>query len=675
MKTRPYLLQGASAALLAAVFGANGAAAEDADVLVLDEINVSGSGLPTEVRNSVASVTVVSEEEIKRVPPKSIGSVLAEVPGVRVSESGIERISIRGEASNRVTIMIDGQRISDHTNYGTPVLIAPADIERIEVVRGPSSVVSGNSAIGGVVNIITKRGADVPLEINANAGYIGANDGYRGSLSAAGSMGNFDYRLSVSKSDLNDRETADGPLEPSGSSDRDIRAFLGYRMDNQYFGLRAQDFDISADVYTGDQNFLIELPKRDLRKYSGFYEGTDLTPWMSLFKVELFDQTVDREFSNDITIATGPSSSANILSTSVDDQTTRGVKLTANMEFAPGHRTVIGAELEDDRLISDKATTTTGFGPFPSTTTRYSDASIRTGSAFAQHEASFGNLTAIGGMRFYSVDSSLDSYLVDGVAQPTQDNSDSRFLGSAGLVYELAGGSILRANISQGYNYPSLSQLYLTTSGGGGTIIGNPDLKPESATNYEIGYRMNHGALTLDATLFHTDSSDYIATQSIGGGVSEYRNVDSADTTGVELAVEYDTGLWGGLRPYASLSNTRRTFTYSNGYSTHDTGTPEWAGTVGLRSGWEAAGLSGTWDLFLRGESEATQRDDSGAIADPSNDHTGGWTTVNLRGSVDLSSTVSVTIEAANLTDRSYRSFDQIEAAGRNVSVFVNARF
>ena len=169
-------LSTASAALLGAVF-ASPALAQDETDYALDVITITGSGLPTEVMNSPSSVTVVDEEQIKSIPPSSVANLLKGVPGVRVTESGIERIKIRGESAQRVAIMIDGQKITDHTNYGTPILISPTEIERIEVVRGPSSVTSGNAAIGGVVNIITKRGADKPVEATVSAGYLGANKG------------------------------------------------------------------------------------------------------------------------------------------------------------------------------------------------------------------------------------------------------------------------------------------------------------------------------------------------------------------------------------------------------------------------------------------------------------------------------------------------------------------
>ena len=142
------------------------------------------------------------------------------------------------------------------------------------------------------------------------------------------------------------------------------------------------------------------------------------------------------------------------------------------------------------------------------------------------------------------------------------------------------------------------------------------------------------------------------------------------DKSGMEVMAEFDTG-WNGLRPYVSVANVTREFTYSNGFTTQDSGTPEWTGTLGVRSNWTAGTFTGTWDLFVNAESAVLQRDDSGTIVDEAS----GWSTVNLRGSMDLSDNVVLTFEAANLFDKSYRAIDQIEGAGRNVSLFLTATF
>ncbi|MEM1005937.1 MAG: TonB-dependent receptor, partial [Pseudomonadota bacterium] len=444
-----------------------------------------------------------------------------------------------------------------------------------------------------------------------------------------------------------------------------------------YVGLRAQDYDASTEVFTGDPNARIDLPRRDIRKYSAFYEGEDLTPWMSMLKFSAYTQKIDRVFDSTFV---GTGFNPTVDADSDDEQTTSGFLASANFEFAPGHRTVIGLEYEDDRLETTKDTVITPpFGPAVTVNT-FDDATIKTASIYGQHEITFGQFVATLGARYYHVESDLEESTVNGIQLPGNSNSDDRWLGSAGLVYNVTEDTILRANISQGYTYPSLSELYLTTFAGGETTNGNPNLKPETATNYEIGARIDRANLVLDAVVFYTKSKDYITRvqDPLNPGDFVFENVDSADSLGFEIAAELDPG-WGGVRPYAIVSNVTRELTYGNGFSTKDSGTPEWTGTIGVRSDWQTASLDGTWDVFLRAESSARLVDEDGNVVDTGTptdiNPTSGWTTLNFRGTMDLSENARLILELNNILDKSYRANDQIPGAGRNVSLFVSATF
>ncbi|ULB12425.1 TonB-dependent receptor (plasmid) [Cereibacter azotoformans] len=661
--------------LMAGTALGSAAAALAQEVLELEQITVIGTGLPTEVMKSPASITVISAETLGKTAPVSIASLLRDVPGVQINEEGIERVSIRGETSRRVAILIDGQKLTDHTNYGQPILVDPTTIERIEVLRGSSAVVSGSRAIGGVINIITKRGADRPFEFSTTAGYMSATDGYRFSASAAGTLaagaGAFDYRLNFGRMDQGDRKTPDGTLEPSDTQDRNLSGHLGYRMGQHYFGLRAQRYDLAANVYTGEPDFRIELPHRDLRKISTFYEGTDLTPWLTRLSADLYRQTIDREFTNDISVAAGPMQ-MRVLSGSEDAQETSGLNLRAEMSFSPNTRTVAGLEFEDDRLTSDKLTDTTMTPPgFVTSTARRDEAKIETLSVFAQHEIDLTQeLTATFGGRWYDVTASHLGSSTNGVENPTSDASDSLALGSMGLVYSPSESLAFRANLSQGYIYPTLGQMFLTTTGGGQTIVGNPGLDPETSTTFELGARYSTGATMVDATVFYTGAKDYIATAPVTGTIYTYQNVDEARSWGLELHAGHELEQWG-LTPYVSVAALRRELTYSNGFSTFDSGSPEFAGRIGVRKGWQTAALSGMFDLFLRGESAVDYRGSSGTIAASA----AGYGTLNLRSDVDFGNDLSLVAELNNLTDRSYSPYAQLPGAERSINLFLTKTF
>lgn len=650
------------------------------DSIILDTITIIGTGLPTEVMTNPASVTLIGGAALARQAAVTIAGLLRDIPGLQISEEGIERISLRGEHSRRIAILIDGQALSDHGNYGQPIPVDPTMIERIEVVRGSSSVVSGNRAIGGVINIITRKGADVPFELTTTAGWISATRGWRASATAGGTLalgaGEFDYRLGFGRMEQGDRHTPDGVAENTASSDRTLLLHTGYRLGDHYFGLRGQATDLSAGVYSGNPDFFVNLPRRDLRKVALFYEGTGLTPWLDRLTVDAYRQTVARLFENDSRVPAGPLGVMKITSESNDHQLTWGARAVAEMHFSGGSRTVAGIEYEDDRLEADKLSGRQPPGaPAMAYTSTYDEAAIRTLSVFAEHEIGLSpGWTATFGGRWYRVRAAHEASTRNGVPQPTEgDNRSSLALGSAGLVWSPDDTLALRANVSQGYIYPTLGQLFLTTTADGNTIEGNPGLKPERATTWELGARLSRGGAQLDATLFYTDARDYIAYFfPAGQAVAQYENVDRARTWGLEIQGEYASKIWD-LTPYASLALLRRELRFANGFRTTDSGAPSVSGRVGVRKSWFLAGADIEADLFLRGESAATLRGSDGEVNNKK--QASGWATLNLAANIRWDNGVSLVAEFTNVTNRSYRPYEQAPGAERGVSLFLTKSF
>ena len=158
----------------------------------LDEIIVSASLIPLSEDQTANAITVINYEDIKNRSVSSISDLLRDVPGLAVSRSGVlgsqTQIRIRGSEANHLLVLIDGIEAnnpgqSDELNWGT---IVAADIERIEVIRGPQSSMYGSDAISGVINITTKsaskpRNLDIFSESGSfttqnNGASIGYND-------------------------------------------------------------------------------------------------------------------------------------------------------------------------------------------------------------------------------------------------------------------------------------------------------------------------------------------------------------------------------------------------------------------------------------------------------------------------------------------------------------------
>ena len=130
----------------------------------------------------------------------------------------------------------------------------------------------------------------------------------------------------------------------------------------------------------------------------------------------------------------------------------------------------------------------------------------------------------------------------DGSAGDTGSSDNSRAVFNAGLIWKGIDNLALRATWSQGFRAAILQERYLATSmGGQGTLYGNPDLKPETSNNFEVGARFNNGPGVIDAAAFYSDAKNYITTEYLADGVnSRYVNADKAKTRGLELAASWN---------------------------------------------------------------------------------------------------------------------------------------
>ncbi len=174
------------------------------DIRQLPEIVVSASRVPLEAKAVGSAVTVITAEEIERRQIRVVSDLLRQVPGLAVHRSGpvgtLTAVRIRGAESRHTLVVIDGMKANDPSNTGATFNFAnllAANIERVEILRGPQSGLYGSDAIGGVINIITKRGrgpskASLAVEGgsfrtgNVSAGLSGGGDRYHYSVNAAG---------------------------------------------------------------------------------------------------------------------------------------------------------------------------------------------------------------------------------------------------------------------------------------------------------------------------------------------------------------------------------------------------------------------------------------------------------------------------------------------------------
>ncbi|BBR60064.1 MULTISPECIES: TonB-dependent receptor [Enterobacteriaceae] len=655
---------------------------------------------------SPATIQVIDQQTLKNATSTSIADDLQDIPGVEVTDNslaGRKQIRIRGEASSRVLILIDGQEVTYQRagdNYGVGLLIDESALERIEVVKGPYSVLYGSQAIGGVVNFITRKGGDKPIAGTVKAVYNSSTAGWEESAAAWGSIGQFDYRINGSYSDQGDRKTPDGRLPDTHNRNNSQAIWLGYNLDNQHFGLSLDRYRLSTQTYFEDTEgaydaFSVKIPKLEREKVGLFYDIDVDGDYLKKIHIDAYQQTIERQFENEVkTTQAIPSPMIQALTVhnqthTHDKQYTQGLTLQSNFTLPADNNLVLGAQYKRDRVSQTSAGNTTnqsatGLINTATQTRSYYESEQSNTSLFAQNDWHFAdNWTWTLGARQYWLSSKLTrgdgqstaSGVTSDASIPGQSAHDSELVTSTSLRYSGFDNVELRAAFAQGYVFPTLSQLFMQTSAGGSVTYGNPDLKAEHSNNVELGARYNGNMWLVDGAVYYSEAKDYIASVACAGeavckgnsatsrgGYYYYDNMDKAKTWGMELSAEYNG--WA-VSPYISGNLIRRQYETATLKTTH-TGEPTINGRVGLKHTLMLNAANVTSDVFIRAASSA--KDDSSGTETRSP----GWATLNLAVNTEFGANDQYQVNLAlnNLTDKRYRTaHESIPAAGFNAAI------
>lgn len=503
-------------------------AAENEPVYQLDEVVVTASGFEQNIADAPGSITVITKEEINRRGYTDLGSILADVEGVDVRGSstgimGAENISIRGLSSDYTLILVDGIPQNGTKDVGPTGFYAGigsfvpplATIERIEVIRGPMSTLYGSEALGGVVNIITKKVAD-EWRHNLTLDHTIYEDAARGSISrysfySSGPLikdkaglalrGNFLRRGgSAVKDELGNVISDKGAAaNPSLLRNYSLGGKVTWKQDSQ--NSLWLDADTATSDY-GEEGRRLERHKLTLGSDNKAAYG-DWNTTLTYNTTELKGYTygnIDRKLKND-----------NIIF---------DTKLVAPLGEA--HKLTVGGRYWDEKL-EDGVLTTAGFGKL----------AADTASLFAEDEWRLRKDLALTYGARYDHHSSFGGHV-----------SPRGY-----LVWKTSDKWTLKGGVSTGFKAPTLAQSVDAVSGFAGGpgnpnpiyLYGNPDLKPEQSVNKEVGfYYQDRTGLNVNATLFHIDFKN-----KINGGVElgvidghqaqTYENVGRAKTHGLEF--------------------------------------------------------------------------------------------------------------------------------------------
>lgn len=665
-------------------------AASDEESIRTEAVQVTASRVERELLDVPMSVSVVTQEDLERETGKTVADFLDQIPGVEVmndGSQGLKRLKIRGENAFRTLVMIDGQKVSEHKSMsGTPLLIDPSQIERIEVIKGPASVLYGSDAIGGAVNIITKKGGVRPVEGFVTGGLDTSGSGKTAAGGVSGRANGWSYRLSASTNSYEELETPIGKVANTEFSNRSGSAYLAYDLtENITVGGSLDSFDLESksadqiDILEGSlKDFWVDIPEWKRTKGALFVDMKNLTENLVRLRADVFRQRTTKQMENLVQ----PSITMRNYADNTLDQT--GVSVQSDWQLGE-HYLIAGYEYShDDLAAASRFTISPMPGMIVSDTNENYDAQMDTHALYLSAESPVTEALRLNyGVRYTYVSGEADmrgSQKTMGSGAPTaygasHDSSDGHAVFNAGALWRLTDDLALRATWAQGYRYPTMQELYIDTEMGGGIALSNPDLKPETSNNFEAGLRWTGDIANVDTAVFFTKAEDYITAiaQDATGVTTRFENVGEATTYGLEGTFSL-TSLPYGVEPYVNLTLMRRKFE-QNGFSTYDSGTPEITARYGVKWNRTVSGLDLSTNLYAD-----TMSGTKSSNLDPDNEtitSIGGATTFNLTGGIAFGPEKRYSLDAGfyNITDKLYTKTGAIYEAGRSAAVKFNAKF
>lgn len=505
---------------------------EDSSTHQLSTIVVSAAGFEQDIKKAPATMTVITAEDLKNKRINSIADALSDIEGVDISptagKTGGLNIRIRGMDSEYTLVLIDGRRqnstgditpngFGESNNSFIPPISA---IERIEVIRGPASTLYGSDAIGGVVNIITKK----------------VSNEWTGAVTLEGT-------LLPNSSDFGNQRSVDayvtGPLIPNLLGIQ-LRGRKAER--DQSNVIRSDDEGTETELTQGQNptksdleniGVRLTLTPTDQHDISAEYEQTD--QWYDNSKGQLgtlganggYDKSQEYNREKMILSHTWRSNIGTLESSLANTQTeTVGRLIPARAQNMSQAITPRLLESEDT-IFDTKFTTNYINGHNITLGGQWWDASIRDGLR-VQKEVSFEQL-GLFAEDTWSLNDSLALTL--GLRYDNHDTFGDFWTPRAYLVWNANENWTFKGGYSEGYKAPRLERLttgIYNVSGQGRTpVFGNPDLKPETSKNLELGtYFTNNSNFEFNITAFYSQIEDKIVT-----GNTEFSCNTSTTTT------------------------------------------------------------------------------------------------------------------------------------------------
>lgn len=576
-----------------------------------------------------ASAEIIGRDRIESSNAANAGEIFKSVTGVNVQGSGFPgsrlKLNMRGLTpglhTKRILVLVDGRRIHDPFQ-GTVefALLSAGSIERIEVVRGPSSALYGSSAEAGVINIITRRGKSTPYtQLKAEGGSHNTQH-YR--ISHGAKHGGSDYFVSGS------HVQTDGHTDNSDGTDRDWAA---------------QNVDGNIGWQVDDCS--------ELRFFFGGYrgEGTDEESSRITernYQALQFNRTWNRKSQ--------PEFEARVYRNGDDTQYDWKYPGKGIYEME-----TIGGDARQSLWMTDRQFLTAGIE------SRQEKVDVRETSGNINE-----NSTVTAGYLQDELVLSEQLRLTLGLRNDYNEDYGDEWSPRAGILLKPAGCLDIFASFNHAHRAPDMSDRFVRVEYMGTVFEGNPELEPEELDAFEVGFRHRAGnALESELTVFHNRLKDAFEFVLDGDGVFRTYNVTRVENTGAEISLKYR--LPQSVSVYAN-------YTYIDGEYDEFPANPAVQGNRLAYLAQDSAGLgvdiTGPHDIVMSLIARYTGKrygDDVNA-ADKEMDS---YTTVDLHAKLPVTKTVALTADVYNLFDETYENYPSVGEPGMTAMGGIEAVF
>lgn len=437
--------------------------------------------------------------------------ILSLSPGVFVRDFGglgqLQTISIRGSSNDQVVVLLDGVRLSSPIGGGIDLSTIPIDyLESIEVIRGGGSALAGSDAIGGIVNLVSKK---TDKKFTSATATYGSFDTFQANLSGAGSIGNIGYFLSYTHSQ------SEGDFEFESINGFDVERINNEFLSESFFAkldyeIDGWEFTLFNDFYYDDKGVpgLGEFQERnsnqkDIRNLTSLKISKDgfLSPDLN-FETILYNRFDQLEFEN-------PDPTLGIPIDTLSKYYSLGLN-SKLVWFAPKEQIItLATELRSDLLRDDD----------------FNNPERLTFSTFLGDEISF----------FYNFITLHPILRLDIFKTFAEDNdTEAELSPKLGLVISPFRFIALKANVGRSFRAPNFGELFLPEQG---FIGGNPDLKSETSIDFDVGLVLSHPKFAFEINYFNNNIDDLILFVFISAQRIEPRNVGNVDEQGIETSL------------------------------------------------------------------------------------------------------------------------------------------